>query len=101
MQNGDQIEIVTAPNATPNPMWLGYVVTAKARANIRHYLKNQQRDEAIRLGMRMLENTFISGPISIKDCQDQELKNILTKLNLTNLDDLYAEIGLGNKSPLL
>ena len=100
LQNGDQIEIVTAPNATPNPMWLGYVVTAKARANIRHYLKNQQRDEAIRLGMRMLENTFISGPISIKDCQDQELKNILTKLNLTNLDDLYAEIGLGNKSPL-
>ena len=101
LQNGDQIEIVTAPNATPNPMWLGYVVTARARANIRHYLKNQQRDEAIRLGMRMLENTFISGPISIKDCQDQELKNILTKLNLTNLDDLYAEIGLGNKSPLL
>ena len=100
LQNGDQIEIVTAPNATPNPMWLGYVVTAKARANIRHYLKNQQRDEAIRLGMRMLENTFISGSISIKDCQDQELKNILTKLNLTNLDDLYAEIGLGNKSPL-
>ena len=101
LQNGDQIEIVTAPNATPNPMWLGYVVTARARANIRHYLKNQQRDEAIRLGMRMLENTFISGSISIKDCQDQELKNILTKLNLTNLDDLYAEIGLGNKSPLL
>ena len=100
LQNGDQIEIVTAPNATPNPMWLGYVVTARARANIRHYLKNQQRDEAIRLGMRMLENTFISGSISIKDCQDQELKNILTKLNLTNLDDLYAEIGLGNKSPL-
>ena len=41
LQNGDQIEIVTAPNATPNPMWLSYVVTAKARANIRHYQKNQ------------------------------------------------------------
>ena len=101
LQNGDQIEIVTAPNATPNPMWLGYVVTARARANIRHYLKNQQRDEAIRLGMRMLENTFISGSTSIKDCQDQELTSILGKLNLTSLDDLYAEIGLGNKSPLL
>ena len=101
LQNGDQIEIVTAPNATPNPMWLSYVVTAKARANIRHYQKNQQRDEAIRLGMRMLENTFVSGPISIKNCEQQELNNILKKLRLTEIDDLYAEIGLGNKSPFL
>jgi (p)ppGpp synthase/HD superfamily hydrolase len=47
LHNGDQIEIITAAHASPNPAWLSYVRTGKARAQIRHFLKNAQQEEAV------------------------------------------------------
>jgi len=58
LRNGDQVEIITAAHAGPNPAWLSYVRTGKARAQIRHYLKTVQQDEAVALGERLLNQAL-------------------------------------------
>ena len=54
LKSGQKVEIITADGAQPNPNWLNFVVTAKARSAIRHFLKNQQHDESVDLGKRLL-----------------------------------------------
>ncbi len=54
LRNGDRVEIVTAPNAAPNPNWFGFVKTGKARAQIRHFLKTKQNEESAALGEHLL-----------------------------------------------
>ena len=56
LESGQTVRIITAPNATPNPAWLNFVVTGKARTNIRHFLKTQRRDESVALGERLPGN---------------------------------------------
>ena len=58
LSNGQTVEIITAPGAHPNPAWLNFVVTGKARSNIRHFLKSQQHAESIVLGKRLLEQSL-------------------------------------------
>ncbi len=58
LQSGQTVEIVTAPGARPNPAWLSFVVTGKARTHIRHALKLQRRSESINLGERLLNKTL-------------------------------------------
>ncbi len=55
LRNGDQVEVVTSPHAHPNPAWVNFVVSGKARAHIRHYLRTLHAEEAVRLGERLLE----------------------------------------------
>jgi len=58
LKNGQTVEIITADGAHPSPAWLGFVVSAKARSNIRHYQKSMKREEAIELGRRMLDRAL-------------------------------------------
>ena len=64
LHNGQTVEIITAPGAKPNPVWLDFVTTGKARANIRHFLKHIHQDEAITLGKRMLEKSMAAISVS-------------------------------------
>jgi len=99
---GQTVEIVTAPGARPNPSWLTFVVTGKARATIRHYLKNLQSDEARALGKRMLERELESAGFSLATLESGGLSAVLSNLKLESIDRLYTEIGLGNRpAPLV
>jgi guanosine-3',5'-bis(diphosphate) 3'-pyrophosphohydrolase len=98
--NGQTVEIITATNARPNPAWLNFVVTGKARANIRHYLKNLRREESVDLGNRMLEKAFATFSISMDRVPAERLKALLQELKLNTADDLYEQVGLGNYIPL-
>ncbi len=99
---GQTVEIVTAPGARPNPSWLTFVVTGKARATIRHYLKNLQSDEARALGKRMLERELESAGFSLATLESGGLSTVLSNLKLESIDRLYTEIGLGNRpAPLV
>jgi GTP pyrophosphokinase len=60
LRNGDRIEIITATHARPNPAWLNYVVTAKARAHIRHFLKTLHFEESSQLGERLLNQALVA-----------------------------------------
>ena len=95
LDTGQTVEIVTAPGARPNPAWLNFVVTGKARANIRHFLKNLRQDEACTLGKRMLNRELEHFTSAIEKLDEARLKTALKSFNLESLDELLADIGLG------
>ena len=94
---GQTVEILVAPNAKPNPAWLNFVVTAKARANIRHYLKNLRHDEAAELGRRLLDRALTSFGMKLKKLRKGDIQKVLNELQLESFDDLLEMIGLGQR----
>jgi guanosine-3',5'-bis(diphosphate) 3'-pyrophosphohydrolase len=101
LTSGQQVEIVTAPGARPNPAWLNFVVTGKARSNIRHFLKKQQREESIELGKRLLEKTLESNNMIFGEIPPAEVDAVIETYSLGSVNNLFEEIGLGNRSALL
>ncbi|PVZ68452.1 bifunctional GTP diphosphokinase/guanosine-3',5'-bis pyrophosphate 3'-pyrophosphohydrolase [Pelagibaculum spongiae] len=102
LNNGQTVEIITAPAARPNPAWLNFVVTGKARASIRHHLKTQRRSQSISLGNRLLDKELVSSGFSTTQLDDDQRKKLLEHLGTENWDDLLEDIGLGNRmAPLV
>jgi RelA/SpoT family (p)ppGpp synthetase len=101
LENGVTVEIITAIWARPNPLWLNYVITAKARSGIRNYLKNFKQKEAISLGKRLLEKELQSMHLQLETIDQQKIAKLLKITNHKHLDELLEEIGLGNKMPFL
>lgn len=101
LTNGQQIEIVTAPGARPNPAWLNFVVTGKARSNIKHFLKKQHREESIELGKRLVEKSLRGLGINLAQIPDEDLQNVIETTKLGSIDHLFEEVGLGNRTALL
>jgi len=95
--NGQTVEIVTAPWGHPNPNWLNFVVTGKARANIRAFLKNLKHDEAVELGRRLMKNALAVEALSFEDLSPGAIDSLWQELGLKSLDELLADIGLGNR----
>lgn len=101
LYNGQTVEILTSPTAFPNPSWLNFVFTAKARANIRHYLKNLQREESISLGRRLLDKSLDDLDTDLEKIPPQRIEKLLGEYHKASLDDLLESIGLGNRIPAL
>lgn len=101
LENGTTVEVITASWARPNPLWLNYVVTAKARSCIRAYLKNFNQLEAINLGRRLLEKELFSLNIQLDQIDDSQFVHVLHALKKHSLNDLMEDIGLGNLMPFL
>ncbi len=97
LRNGDHVEVITAEWATPNPVWLDFVVTAKARTHIRSFLKSQRHDEAVRLGERLLARAVQMVGVDLGQVDERQRRELLDKLKLKGWEDLLAEIGLGNR----
>ena len=97
LQSGQTVEVLTAKDGRPNPDWLTFVVTAKARSSIRHALKQRQRSESIALGRSLLNRALSRHQISIKTLDFRRMRRVFTELGVRKLDDLLAEIGLGNR----
>lgn len=100
LQSGQRIEIVRADGAQPNPNWLNFVVTAKARSAIRHWLKSQQHDESVDLGKRMLDQALGRYGSSYKQLKKSQIKRLLTESNASTFESVLQQIGLGNRVPL-
>ena len=101
LENGMCIEVITAAWARPNPLWLNYVITAKARSCIRAYLKNFKQQEAINLGRRLLEKELQTINMQLDEVDNAHILHILQLLKKHSLNDLLEDIGLGNKMPFL
>ena len=99
--NGQQVEIITATGSHPKPGWLNFVVTAKARTNIRHHLKQMREDEAMVLGRRLLEKALAPHRLSIGGLPNEVLSMVLAELKLPDLGALLEDIGVGNRLPVL
>ena len=85
----------TSPQARPKPAWLNFVVTNKARNNIRHYLKNLHTGEAVLLGKRLLDSALAHHSSSLKEVGDLALNTYCKELKIENIDVLFEQIGLG------
>jgi guanosine-3',5'-bis(diphosphate) 3'-pyrophosphohydrolase len=101
LATGQTVEIITAPGARPDPAWLNSAVTAKARSNIRHYLKNLQKDEAEALGKRLLVRELKILKTSYDDIKPQHMRKVLQEYNLDSETTLLQEVGLGNRMATL
>ncbi|MEW5904491.1 MAG: bifunctional (p)ppGpp synthetase/guanosine-3',5'-bis(diphosphate) 3'-pyrophosphohydrolase [Pseudomonadota bacterium] len=97
LNNGDRVEIITAPQAHPNPAWLGYVVTSKARSEIRHALKTMHLNESARLGERLLSQAFNALGLKLQDMDDAHWDKLLHDTGVKTRQDIYADIGLGRR----
>ncbi len=92
LHNGDQVEIVTSRAQTPSPTWERFVVTGKARACIRRFIRTQQRQQYIELGRSMLHRAFRQDG---HELTDKGLSGALKKLKCDSVEDLYAAVGEG------
>lgn len=92
LHNGDQVEIITSKTQTPSPAWERFVVTGRARAAIRKFIRTQQRKEYITLGKAILQKIFRQ---ENKDLNEKQVEAALSHFNKKALDDFYAEIGEG------
>ena len=102
LRNGQTVEIITAKGATPNPSWSSFLVTAKARAAIRQYLKNLKRGEAAELGRRLLGQALEELSLSLKKISPADIERTVKELNLKDADELFEKIGLGERlAPLV
>lgn len=97
LESGQTIEVINAEGAEPNPNWLSFVVTAKARANIRNYLKQLKDVEAIKLGRRLLDKALAAENRKIDDIDSDQLKAVLHEYHHDDFTDLLRELGLGNR----
>jgi RelA/SpoT family (p)ppGpp synthetase len=97
LRNGDHVEIITADWGRPSPSWLTYVVTSKARAHIRNFLKNQKVDESAKLGERLLTTALEDIDADLQKISGDSRQALLKTLKLKNWDELMSEIGLGNR----
>jgi guanosine-3',5'-bis(diphosphate) 3'-pyrophosphohydrolase len=92
LANGDQVEIITSKAQTPSPTWERFVVTGKARARIRRFVRTQQRTQFITLGRSMIQKAFRHEGY---DFTEKALEGVLRIFKCDDVDDLYAEIGEG------
>ena len=91
--NGDQVEIVLSQAQTPSPMWERFVVTGKARARIRRFIRLKQRDEYVQIGRAILERTFSEEGYEVTD---KGLGGVLKIFKAENIDDLFSDVGSGH-----
>ena len=97
LESGSTVEVITAPNARPNPTWLNFAVTGKARTHIRHALKQQRRSESITLGERLLSKALAGFDTTLEQIAPEYLQRVLDEYQMGGLGDLLEDIGLGNR----
>ncbi len=92
LKNGDQVEIICSKEQTPSPLWERFVVTGRALAEIRRYLRHAQRDQHVALGRKILEKAFSD---ESHELTDKAVEGVLKKLRLAKPEDVYADVGRG------
>jgi GTP pyrophosphokinase len=92
LRNGDQVEIIAGKDETPSPLWEQFVVTGRARAEIRRFVRQQQRGEHIKFGRKILEKVFIDESFTMNE---KAVEGVAKKLGLSKAEDVFAQIGQG------
>ena len=92
LRNGDQVEIITTKDSAPSPMWEQFVVTGRARAEIRRFLRHAQRDEHVKFGKKILGKAFADEG---RELSEKAIGEVAKRLRLAKPDDVYADVGRG------
>ena len=99
LNSGETVEIITAPSAQPSPQWLEWVVSARARTAIRHFLKRLQHEDAVDFGHRMLDRALAARGQTLDSIPSRKLDRYLADARFKRLEELLADIALGNRMP--
>ncbi len=97
LRNGDQIDVITASHANPNPAWLSYVKTGKARSQIRHFLKTVQQAESARLGERLLAKALADLSVGLDTIKEPTWEKVLRESGAKAKEEVLTDIGLGKR----
>ncbi len=97
LRNGDRVEIITAVQVHPNPAWLAYVATSKARAEIRHSLRTMHLTESAKLGERLLAQALGTMGLHLQDMDEAHWGKLLKETGVKSQQDIFADIGLGRR----
>ncbi|MDX8379793.1 MAG: bifunctional (p)ppGpp synthetase/guanosine-3',5'-bis(diphosphate) 3'-pyrophosphohydrolase [Gallionella sp.] len=97
LRNGDRVEIITAPHAKPNPAWLSYVTTNKARSHIRHFLKTMQSGESAQLGERLLNQALDALDVKPTELTGRCWEKLLRDTGVKTRQEILTHIGLGRR----
>ncbi len=97
LKNGDRVEIITAAHAKPNPLWLNFVITGKARSHIRHFLKTMHFKESAQLGERLLNQALANFKSGLADIMDSQWDKLVRDSNTKSRQEILADIGLGKR----
>ena len=101
LHNGDHVEIITGSLAKPNPAWLNYVITGRARAHIRHFLKSQQSTESAHLGERMLNQALRALHVEPSQITDAHWQKLIRDYGLKKKAQILTDIGLGKRQNVM
>lgn len=101
LENGQTVEIITAPDARPNLAWLTFVQTGKARSGVREFLKSQKNEDICFLGKTLLSSALQDANISLDNTADNAINKLVKEYHLASVEDLYRDIGYGNRLAFL
>jgi guanosine-3',5'-bis(diphosphate) 3'-pyrophosphohydrolase len=99
LNSGESVEIITAKSAAPSPQWLDWVVSARARTALRHFLKRLQHEDAVEFGHRMLDRALDARGLSLDAISAKALDRVLADARYKRLEEMLADIALGNRMP--
>ncbi|MDF2691121.1 MAG: bifunctional diphosphokinase/guanosine-3,5-bis(diphosphate) 3-diphosphatase [Gammaproteobacteria bacterium] len=98
LNNGQTVEVVTSPKATPSPSWLNFVVSAKAKTGIKHFLKSREEEEAIALGKKLLTYSLSESGLTWDSIPHEAMKALCDELSLPSEKTLLKQLGSGERS---
>lgn len=101
LQSGQTVEIVTSPSGRPNPAWFNYVVTARARTHIRHFLKDQRKEDSVELGRNLLNKALAGFDMRLEDISPEQFDQALKRMGRDSADALFIDVALGNLLPTI
>lgn len=99
LESGQTVEIIRSDTQQPSPYWLNFVVTPKARAAVRNFIKNQSEDKTIGFGSTLINRALKRHNTTLDDIDQSAIDSLLRQLSLEDLESLYKEVGLGNHIP--
>ncbi len=99
LKSGDIVEVITAPYSKPNPVWLGFVRTGKARSAIRHYLKTMRLNESVQLGERLVDQSLKGYGLALADVEQDVWDKLVQWTGNKSRQEIFADIGLGRRVP--
>jgi len=101
LESGQTVQIMTSRYSSPDPSWLSFITTAKARHNLRSYLKDLNVEQTIVLGKRLFDNALNSLGKKQRNIKKEQISGLLERMDFKDMEQFYESMGVGDKNPLL
>ena len=101
LESGQTVQIMTSRYSSPDPSWLSFITTAKARHNLRSYLKDLNVEQTIVLGKRLFDNALNALGKKQRNIKKEQISSLLERMDFKDMEQFYESMGVGDKNPLL